>query len=150
MIEMKGGHMASDWLWGLAGGLMIGVAASLYLVVNGRIMGASGIIGGLADRSVRGGAAVERTFFIAGLILVPAVLAWAKGGQATHLTPNLVTVIAAGLLVGLGTRLARGCTSGHGVCGLSRLNPRGVAATGLYLAAGFATVALSRHVLNMI
>jgi uncharacterized protein len=113
-------------------------------------MGASGIIGGLADWSVRGGAAVERTFFIAGLILVPAVLAWAKGGQTTHLTPNLVTVIAAGLLVGLGTRLARGCTSGHGVCGLSRLNPRGVAATGLYLAAGFATVALFRHVLDMI
>ncbi len=142
--------MPSDWIWGLVGGLMIGAAASLYLIVNGRIMGASGILGGLADRSVHGGAAVERVFFIGGLTLVPALMAWAASGAATHLTPDLPAVIAAGLLVGLGTRLARGCTSGHGVCGLSRLNPRGVLATALYLAAGFATVGLLRHLPGMI
>jgi uncharacterized protein len=142
--------MPSDWLWGLVGGLMIGTAASLYLLVNGRIMGASGIIGGLADRSVRGGAAVERVFFIAGLVLVPPGLAVLTGGNATHLTPDLPTVIAGGLLVGLGTRLARGCTSGHGVCGMSRLNPRGILASALYVAAGVATVGLFRHALGVL
>jgi uncharacterized membrane protein YedE/YeeE len=139
-----------DWIWGFAGGLMIGGAAALYLLVNGRIMGASGIVGGLIDRSGWSTAA-ERGAFLAGLVLVPAVLAlifWP--GLSTNLTPNLAAVVAAGLLVGIGTRLANGCTSGHGVCGISRMSLRGIVATVFYLLAGGLSVVLFKHILGVI
>ncbi len=138
--------MPADWVWGLCGGLMIGGAASIYLLVSGRIMGASGIIGGLVDRSARGSAALERMFFLAGLILVPLTILPFTANDGTHLTGNWPMILSAGALVGLGTRLALGCTSGHGVCGLSRLSPRGIAATAIYLAAGVVTVAVLRQI----
>lgn len=142
--------MHIEWIYGLAGGLVIGLAGAIFLLVNGRIMGASGLIGGLVDRSGWHDAA-ERLAFLAGLILAPAVAVWGFGVPAeTHLTGNLVVVAAAGLLVGVGTRLANGCTSGHGVCGISRLSMRGIAATVFYIAAGGLTVVLFRHVLGVI
>lgn len=134
---------------GLIGGLLIGTGGAVYLLANGRIMGASGIIGGLVDGS---GAANrrERLFFLAGLAGVPAVLALLFGGVETHLTGNIVLLIAAGLLVGVGTRVANGCTSGHGVCGISRLSLRGIVATCFYIGAGGLTVVLFRHILGVI
>ena len=137
--------MPVEWIAGLIGGLMIGGAAAIFLLVNGRIMGASGLLGGLVDGSGRDDAG-ERLALIAGLILVPGALAWAAGGADTHLTPNLGLIVVAGLLVGLGTRLANGCTSGHGVCGISRLSLRGIVATLVYIGAGAATVIALRGV----
>ena len=133
-----------DWMFGLLGGVMIGSAGAIYLLGNGRIMGASGILGGLIDGSGRADAA-ERAAFLAGVIGVPAVLALWLAPQ-THLTDNLWLIGAGGLLTGLGTRLGNGCTSGHGVCGISRLAPRGIVATLVYMLAGALTVALARHV----
>jgi uncharacterized protein len=139
----------ADWLWGLAGGLLIGTAAALYLLVNGRIMGASGIIGGLIDGTGRANVA-ERLSFLAGCLIVPALIAWGLGGAQTNITGNLAVIVAAGLLVGIGTRLANGCTSGHGVCGISRLSMRGIVATVFYLLAGGLIMATARHALGWI
>jgi len=142
--------METDWLYGLVGGLMIGSAAALFLLINGRIMGASGILGGLVDRTGWSTAA-ERLAFIAGLVIVPAVAVLVLGVQAeTHLTSNMGLVVVAGVLVGIGTRLANGCTSGHGVCGISRFSLRGIAATVFYLLAGGVTVAVFRQMLGVI
>lgn len=141
--------MPMDWLMGLIGGLIIGSAAALYLLVNGRVMGASGIIGGLADRSAMHEWR-ERGALLAGLFIAPALLATAMGGSETHLTENLFVIIAAGLLVGVGTRLANGCTSGHGVCGISRLSLRGIVATVFYIGAGGLTVVIFKHLLGVI
>ena len=141
--------MQADWIWGFVGGLMIGGAASLYLLMNGKIMGISGIVGGLLDRS---GWATwpDRAAFIAGLVAVPVVLTWFMPGTTTHITGNWLVIIAGGLLVGVGTRLANGCTSGHGVCGISRLSLRGIVATVFYLVAGGITMVLLRHVRGVI
>ncbi|MEO0655332.1 MAG: YeeE/YedE thiosulfate transporter family protein [Pseudomonadota bacterium] len=136
--------MPQDWLFGLLGGGMIGLAAAMFLLINGRIMGASGLVGGLVDGSGRGNAG-ERVAFLAGLIGIPAGLAWISGGAETHATSNITILIVAGLLVGLGTRIANGCTSGHGVCGISRLSLRGIVATVFYLLAGELTVALFKQ-----
>jgi uncharacterized membrane protein YedE/YeeE len=137
------------WLWGLLGGLLIGSAAALYLLVNGRIMGASGIVGGLVDGSGRDNW-MERLSFLGGLILVPALIAWLFDGAETHLTGNWAVIIISGLLVGLGTRLANGCTSGHGVCGISRLSLRSIVATVFYILAGGLVMAVARHLLGWI
>lgn len=137
-----------DWIWGFAGGLMIGCAAAIYLLFNGRIMGASGIIGELVDRSDLGGWA-ERLAFLTGLVLMPALAIQGIAAE-THLTSNWTVIVLAGILVGLGTRLANGCTSGHGVCGISRLSLRGIVATFIYLLAGGATMAVLRHALEVI
>ena len=141
--------MEQDWLWGLLGGALIGTAAAMFLLLNGRIMGASGLIGGLVDGSGKSNAA-ERWTFLAGLLLIPSVLALVAGGSATHLTDDALVIAAGGLLVGIGTRLANGCTSGHGVCGISRLSLRGVVATVFYIGAGGLTVVLFRHVWGLI
>jgi hypothetical protein len=141
--------MPLDWIMGLAGGLIIGIAAAVYLLVNGQIMGASGIIGGLVDGSGRHDWR-ERGALIAGLIIVPAIVALMMGGAQTHLTNNWAVIIIAGLLVGVGTRLANGCTSGHGVCGISRLSLRGIVATAFYIGAGGLTVAIFKHALGLI
>ena len=137
------------WIFGLIGGLMIGSAAALYLLVNGRIMGASGILGGLIDGSARN-TVTERTAFLAALVVVPGVLALLMGGAQTHITSNPVVIIVAGLLVGVGTRLANGCTSGHGVCGISRLSLRGIVSTVLYLLAGGVMMMMFRHIWGLI
>mgnify|MGYP000388874085 FL=1 len=142
--------MQADWIWGLAGGLLIGLGGAVYLLGNGRIMGASGILGGLVDGSGRDSAR-ERLVFIAGLVLLPlALMLLAPAKADTHLTPNAVVIIAAGLLVGAGTRVANGCTSGHGVCGISRFSLRGMVATVFYILAGGLTVAVLRHALGLI
>jgi uncharacterized membrane protein YedE/YeeE len=138
-----------DWIWGAVGGLMIGGAAALYLLVNGRVMGASGILGGLVDGTGRD-SMVERLAFIFGALAVPPLLVPLYSVVDTRITTNPFVIIAAGLLVGIGTRLANGCTSGHGVCGISRLAPRGLASTGLYLLGGALTVLVFRHGLGMI
>ena len=134
--------MNPDWIWGLMGGLMIGSAGAAYFLINGRVMGISGIFGALIDGSARANWP-ERAAFVGGLVLVPAVLAPFLVAQ-THITGNFGLIIAGGLLVGLGTRLANGCTSGHGVCGISRLSARGIVATLCYIVAGAITIALAR------
>lgn len=141
--------MQQDWILGLLGGLTIGTAAALYLLVNGRIMGASGILGGLVDGSGKS-TAPERLSFIAALIVVPALLAWLIGGSDTYVSQNALILVAGGLLVGVGTRLANGCTSGHGVCGISRFSLRGIVATVFYLLGGGLSVLLFRHALGVI
>lgn len=136
----------------LAGGALIGLAASLLLLANGRIAGVSSIISGLlgpADGNRRWQAS-----FLAGLLLAPGL--WAglapNGLPASDLVPTGPTewsvLVIGGLLVGFGTRLANGCTSGHGVCGLARLSRRSLIAVLVFMAAGFATVFLTRHVLG--
>ncbi len=140
----------TDWIWGLIGGLMIGMAAAIFLLGNGRIMGASGIIGGLVDRTGLGNWA-ERVAFLAALIVVPALMLPLYSVEvSTNITSNLAVIIAGGLLVGIGTRLANGCTSGHGVCGISRFSLRGIVATVFYLLAGGIAMVLFRHVLGVI
>ena len=141
--------MPMDWVWGLTGGLMIGAAAAVYLLVNGRIMGASGILGDLADGTA-GPSTREKLAFLLGLVAVPPLLVPLYRSVETHVTGNPVVLVVAGLLVGVGTRLANGCTSGHGVCGISRFAPRGIVATLIYLAAGAVTMAVARHVLGVI
>jgi uncharacterized membrane protein YedE/YeeE len=112
-------------------------------------MGASGIIGGLVDGSGRQDW-IERAALITGLLIVPGIAAFAVGGSETHLSGNWLVLIAAGLLVGVGTRMANGCTSGHGVCGISRLSLRGIVATAFYIGAGGLTVVLFKHILGVI
>ncbi len=138
-----------DWIMGALGGLMIGSAAALFLLANGRIMGASGLLGGLVDGSGKSDW-LERVAFIGGLIVMPLLVMPFYKEVDTHITSNLWVVIAAGLLVGLGTRVANGCTSGHGVCGISRLSVRGIVATLVYLLAGGVTVLVFRHLLGVI
>ena len=141
--------MQTDWIMGLLGGGLIGTAAAMFLLINGRIMGASGLLGGLVDGTGRGNL-VERAAFIAGLVILPALLALSIFPTETKLTGNIAVVIIAGLLVGIGTRLANGCTSGHGVCGISRLSLRGIVATVFYLLAGGVSVILFKHMLGVI
>lgn len=141
--------MEQDWIMGLLGGLLIGLAGAVYLLGNGRIMGASGIIGGLIDGSGRTNWS-ERAVFLAALVAAPVLLVPLYNGVDTHLTSNPLVLIVAGLLVGAGTRLANGCTSGHGVCGISRLSLRGIVATVFYILAGGLTVAVFRHALGAI
>lgn len=132
-----------DWLLGLIGGLMIGLAGAVFLLGNGRIMGASGLLGGLLERqtSYRG----ERLAFLAGLVGIPALIVMVLDYDlSTKATDNVPLLIAAGLLVGFGTRLGNGCTSGHGVCGISRLSLRGIVATCTFIAVGVGTVAVLR------
>lgn len=141
--------MEMDWIWGLIGGLLIGTGGAVYLLGNGRIMGASGIIGGLVDGSGLD-TKWERLVFLAGVVLLPVLLMPYYGSVDTHVTDNYVVLVAAGLLVGIGTRLANGCTSGHGVCGMSRLSLRGFVATGFYIVAGGIGVIIFRHLLGVI
>jgi uncharacterized membrane protein YedE/YeeE len=142
--------MPVEWIFGLVGGLVIGLAGAVFLLANGRIMGASGLVGGLVDGSGTANRN-ERLAFLAGLVGVPMVIALLFGFvPPTNATSNPVLLIAAGLLVGIGTRLANGCTSGHGVCGISRLSLRGIVATVFYILAGGLTVVLFRHILGII
>ncbi|WP_270730882.1 YeeE/YedE family protein [Shimia sp. Alg240-R146] len=141
--------MPTDWVWGLIGGMLIGLGGAVYLLGNGRIMGASGIIGGLVDGSGRT-AWKERAVFLAGVFLLPILLTPIYREVNTHATTNIAVLIAAGICVGIGTRLANGCTSGHGVCGISRLSLRGIVSTVFYIMAGGLTVVLFRHILGVI
>ena len=131
----------------LAGGMLIGIAAAMFLLLNGRVAGVSGIIGGLLRPSLPD--LGWRAAFIAGLVLAPTLYGAFVYLPALRIEANYSTLIAAGLLVGVGTRYGAGCTSGHGVCGLSRLSARSLLATALFMAAGFATVYVVRHLLKL-
>lgn len=131
----------------LAGGVLIGVAAALFVLLNGRIAGISGIVGGLL-RPARDDIA-WRAAFVAGLISAPLLYALFAPLPALQIDADYGALVVAGLLVGLGTRYGSGCTSGHGVCGLSRLSPRSLVATLAFMAAGFLTVYVSRHLLGL-
>jgi uncharacterized membrane protein YedE/YeeE len=127
------------------GGALIGLASVLLMLLTGRIAGASGILGGLLNP--RSGEIGWRVAFIAGLILAPLLAGLMGHGMPSPQMPaSWAVIIAAGLLVGFGTRLAGGCTSGHGICGVSRLSARSIAATIIFMAVAIATVALTHHV----
>jgi uncharacterized membrane protein YedE/YeeE len=130
----------------LAGGMLIGLAAALFVLLQGRIAGISGVLGGILGASP--GDRGWRVAFVLGLIAAP--LAWALAGLpvTSRIDAGTGTLIAAGLLVGVGTRYASGCTSGHGVCGLARGSMRSLVATLAFMAAGFATVFVVRHLLG--
>ncbi|MEZ5824528.1 MAG: YeeE/YedE thiosulfate transporter family protein [Geminicoccaceae bacterium] len=133
-----------SWILGLVGGLFIGAGASVFLFMNGRIAGVSGILGGLVDEP-SGPRSFERMAFIAGLVGVPFIYALSVGIPSINVTGSLPILIAGGLLVGLGARTASGCTSGHGVCGMSRFSPRSIVSMAVAVSVGVAVVALSRH-----
>ena len=130
----------------LAGGVLIGIAAVLFALFNGRIAGISGIAGGLL-KPERGDVA-WRIAFLAGLVAAPALYKAVAGSwPAVHIDAGVGRLLIGGLLVGIGTRYGSGCTSGHGVCGLSRRSPRSFTATVVFMAAGFATAFVTRHLL---
>ena len=143
--------MTLDWnaftpVSALLGGALIGLAAAAFLLLNGRIAGISGIVGGLLPP--RSGDTGWRLAFVAGLLAPPLV--WVSAGAAAviEIDAGYPMLIAAGLIVGLSTRYGGGCTSGHGVCGVSRLSPRSIVATLCFMATGFTTVFVIRHLLG--
>ncbi|BBJ23345.1 YeeE/YedE family protein [Candidatus Nitrotoga sp. AM1P] len=143
--------MTIDWAnftpWSsLAGGVLIGLATAMFLLLNGRIAGISGILGGLL-RPIKGDVG-WRVAFVAGLIFSPIAFSVAAPLPAVQIDADAASLIMAGLLVGIGTRYGSGCTSGHGVCGLSRLSPRSMVATALFMLAGFVTVFITRHLIG--
>lgn len=141
--------MEQDWIWGLFGGLLIGIAGAVLLLANGRVMGASGIYGGLVDKS-GWSTAKERIVFLIGVTVFPLAVIPFYDKVDTHITSNIPLIIVAGILVGLGSRTANGCTSGHGVCGISRFSLRGIVATVFYISAGGAMILVARHLLGII
>ena len=130
---------------GLIGGVIIGLAAVLLLALDGRIAGVSGILGGLIISTSRG-ERFWRLAFIIGLIAGAGFYVLARGNLPLDLQAGQLTLLVAGLLVGAGTRLGSGCTSGHGVCGLARRSPRSLAATMIFIVTAALTVFLTRHV----
>jgi uncharacterized membrane protein YedE/YeeE len=143
--------MTIDWAsftpWrALAGGILVGVAAALFVLLNGRIAGISGVLGGLM--APKKGDIAWRSAFLAGLIAAPLVYALFAVLPTPHIDAGTEALALAGLLVGIGTRYGSGCTSGHGVCGLSRLSPRSLVATLAFMGSGVATVFVLRHLLG--
>lgn len=134
--------MDLSWIYGLLGGLLIGTAGAALLLGTGRIMGASGIVGGLVDG--RGTNTGPTLAFLGGLIGAPALLSLAGWVVSTQTTSHPWLLVLGGLAVGVGTRFANGCTSGHGVCGLSRFSLRGLIATVFYIGAGALAVTVLR------
>jgi uncharacterized membrane protein YedE/YeeE len=132
---------------GLIGGALIGIAAVMLLFFNGRIAGISGILGGVLSSTIPS-ERLWRTVFLVGLLAGAALYALASAGLAMQLQANLPTLIIAGLLIGFGTRLGSGCTSGHGVCGMARRSPRSLIATATFMTFGALTVFLIRHVIH--
>ncbi|HEX4326255.1 MAG TPA: YeeE/YedE family protein [Burkholderiales bacterium] len=127
----------------LAGGILIGLAAALFALCNGRIAGISGVLGGLLHPA-RGDIA-WRAAFVLGLLAAPLVYVLFAALPKPQIDAQYASLVVAGLLVGVGTRYGSGCTSGHGVCGLARLSPRSLAATAAFMGAGFLTVFVLRH-----
>lgn len=137
----------SPYIAGLSGGLLIGIAAALFVLLNGRIAGISGILGGLlqADK----GDKLWRVMFLLGMAAAPYVYQIATDLPAATIEAGTVQLIIAGLMVGLGTSYASGCTSGHGVCGISRGSMRSIVATLTFMMTGFITVYLTRHLIGL-
>jgi uncharacterized membrane protein YedE/YeeE len=143
--------MSIDWNvftpWSsLAGGMLIGLAAAMFVLLNGRVAGISGVLGGLLA-PVRGDV-LWRLAFVGGIVVAPLVYSVFLVLPQVQIDANYAALIAAGLLVGVGTRYGAGCTSGHGVCGLSRLSLRSLLATLTFMGAGFVTVFVLRHLLS--
>ena len=143
--------MAIDWnaftLWSsLAGGALIGLATAIFVLFNGRIAGISGVLAGLL-KPTRGDVA-WRAAFVVGLLAAPLIYVLMVDAPTLQIDAGFGAIAVAGLLVGIGTRYGSGCTSGHGVCGLSRLSPRSLAATVAFMGAGFVTVFVIRHLLD--
>lgn len=144
--------MNVDWLnftpWSsLGGGMLIGLAASLFVVANGRIAGISGLIGSLLQRGSEG--VSEKAMFLLGLLVTPLLWGLFATLPQIEFQSGWFGLIVAGLLVGVGTRYGSGCTSGHGVCGISRLSPRSMIATACFMFSGFATIFVLRHVMGV-
>lgn len=140
--------MTIDWLhftpWSaLAGGALIGVAAALFVLFNGRIAGISGLLGSLLLRGGEGRG--EKALFLLGVLLAPLLWQLFAALPVIEFQGGWLSLLLAGLLVGVGTRYGAGCTSGHGVCGIARLSPRSLLATLVFMASGFATVYVLRH-----
>ena len=130
----------------LTGGIILGIASAIFILVNGRILGISGILGGLMPPKL--GDTFWRISFLLGLLVAPTLFHAVVPAQyitAPRIDATDIMVVIAGLLVGIGTRYASGCTSGHGVCGLSRLSPRSLVATLSFMGTGFAMVYVMRH-----
>ncbi len=130
----------------LLGGVLAGAASALFILNNGRIAGISGILGGLLNP--RKDDIIWRIAFLLGLIAAPTVTFMFMPAPEVTIEAETATLIIAGILVGVGTRYGSGCTSGHGICGLSRLSPRSLIATLTFMAAGIAIVFVMRHILN--
>jgi uncharacterized protein len=144
--------MTIDWNaftpWSaLAGGVLIGIAVAMFALLNGRIAGISGVVGGLLKPTA--GDVGWRAAFVIGLLGSPLVFALFAALPEPRIAAGYGTLVLAGVLVGVGTRYGSGCTSGHGVCGLSRLSPRSLVATVTFMAAGFVTVFVTRHLLGV-
>lgn len=144
--------MSIDWTvftpWSsVVGGALIGVAAAMFVLLNGRIAGISGIIGGLLKPAK--GDVAWRAAFVLGLVAAPSAYLLFSVLPILHIDAGFGALATAGLLVGVGTRYAAGCTSGHGVCGLSRMSPRSLVATAAFMGFGFVTVFLIRHLFNL-
>jgi uncharacterized membrane protein YedE/YeeE len=142
--------MTIDWIHftpgaSFGGGVLIGIAAAMLVLLNGRIAGISGIVGGLL-RPARGDM-LWRIAFVLGLFGAPALMSVAGVIPSPRIESGIGMLIVAGLLVGIGTSYGSGCTSGHGVCGISRLSPRSLVATAVFMLAGIATVYVTRHLL---
>jgi uncharacterized membrane protein YedE/YeeE len=142
--------MTIDWIhftpgMSLLGGVLIGISSALFILANGRIAGISGILGGLLSR--KPGDMLWRIAFLLGLVAAPAAVVALTGPLTATIEANTEVLVIAGLLVGIGTRYGAGCTSGHGVCGLSRLSPRSLVATLAFMGAGMAIVFVMRHLL---
>lgn len=143
--------MSIDWNaftpWSsLFGGMLIGLAAAMFVLLNGRIAGISGVLGGLLT-PLRGDV-LWRLAFVGGIVVAPLAYSLFQVLPPVQIDADYAALVVAGLLVGVGTRYGAGCTSGHGVCGLSRLSMRSLAATATFMGAGFATVFVLRHLLN--
>jgi uncharacterized membrane protein YedE/YeeE len=144
--------MSIDWNaftpWtSLAGGALIGIAAAMFALLNGRIAGVSGVLGGLLKPLA--GDIGWRVAFIAGLVSAPLAYLLVAEVPRPQIDAGYAALVLAGLLVGIGTRYGSGCTSGHGVCGLSRLSARSLAATASFMGAGFVTVYVTRHLFGI-
>ena len=135
-------------LYAIAGGLLIGTAAALFLLMSGRIAGVSGLVATAARIADKGPSWLQAVAFIVALPVGAMIVSSLIRTPNIQVTSSLPALIAAGLLVGFGTRLGSGCTSGHGVCGIARLSPRSIAATATFMALGFATVFVARHLLG--
>ncbi|BBP59482.1 YeeE/YedE family protein [Pseudomonas sp. St316] len=142
MIDMN--HFTP--LSALVGGGLIGTAAGLFVLLNGRVAGISGIVGGVL-RPVAGDV-TWRMAFVLGLVMAPLLYRLFAPLPALQVDTGYPLLIVAGVLVGIGTRYGAGCTSGHGVCGLSRMSPRSAAATAIFMGVGFITVFMIRHLLG--
>lgn len=140
--------MKVDWIAftpteALTGGVLIGLAVAMMLLMHGRIAGISGVVNGLLHRKARD--VSWRAAFVIGMFAAPIVARLTVGLPDIHIETGWPVLVVAGLFVGFGTRLGSGCTSGHGVCGLSRLSPRSMVATASFMCMGFITVYLVRH-----